>query len=179
MNRTERDEKAIALYAELQNYSEVARRLDVAPNTVRNIIKRAENNERNAEILQEYKEVKKNERLEILELVKSAKYSRIANDIVGLLDRESLRTELEKRGIRNLTALLGNSVDKIVKVHELEIHKKKLELQERKLALKEKELEARMERPELFDNVTIINDADKAAEYYEEQYKPTNSQHTN
>lgn len=167
-----KEEHIMLLYTQYENYSKVAKQVGVAVNTVRNVIKRAKKGKKNANRLQEYENIKKNEQKEILELVKSTKYSNIANNIVDLFNKESLENELERYGIKNLISLLGNSIDKTIKVQELELHKEKVALQTRTLELKERELEARLEKPEAFGNVTIINDAD-------DEYGKYRKSHTN
>lgn len=151
--------ECIVLYQELQNYSAVARHLNVAVNTVKNIMNNDELMQKHSDLLQKYAKEKKKETNDIIELVRSTRYINIANDIVDMLDREGLEQERNKNGIRNLINLLGNTVDKTIKVKELSIKEKQLELSIRQLDLKEREFEARLENPEAFATVQIVNDA--------------------
>ena len=151
--------KCIVLYQELQNYSAVSRRLNIAVNTVKSIVNNDELLQKHNDLLQKYAKEKKKETNDIIELVKSTRYIEIANNIVDMLDREGLEKERDLNGIRNLISLLGNTVDKTIKIRELDIKEKQLELSIRQLALKEKELEMRQENPDAFATVHIINDA--------------------
>lgn len=128
------------------------------------VIKYLKNNlyiksKQNEQFVQQYKEIKQNEAKEILDIVRSEKYSTIASNIVDLFDKESLKTERDTRGIRSLTALLGNTIDKTIELRKLAIAERKIDVAERTLELKEQELKARIDNPEAFTSVTIINDA--------------------
>jgi sulfatase maturation enzyme AslB (radical SAM superfamily) len=151
--------ECILLYAELQSYSEVGRRLNLAPNTVKKIVNNEELLQKHSDLMQKYEEVKKQETNDLIELVKSVKYSNIANNIVDMFDRDNLEQERNTNGIRNLISLLGNTIDKTIKIKELEIKQQQLELSIRQLALREKELDARLDSGETFANVQIVNDA--------------------
>lgn len=119
----------------------------------------------NEQFVQQYKEIKQNEAKEILDIVRSEKYSTIASNIVDLFDKESLKIERDIRGIRSLTALLGNTIDKTIKLKQLALDERKVDVAERTLELKEQELQARIDNPEAFANVTIINDAPMENKY--------------
>ena len=109
--------------------------------------------------MQKYEEMKKKDTDNLIELVKSTRYTNIANNIVDMFNRDNLEEEREKNGIRNLISLLGNTIDKTIKVMSLEIREKELEISLRQLAIKEKELELRISNPDAFATVHIINDA--------------------
>ena len=161
--RKQTDEKTIRecilLYEELQSYSEVGRRLSLAPNTVKKIVNSDEYLQNNADLLQKYAKLKEKDTNDIIELIKSARYSDIANNIVDIFTKENLIAENNKNGIRNLISLLGNTVDKTMALKRLDIQEKQLELSIRQLELKEQELAARLENPDAFATVQIINDA--------------------
>ena len=123
----------------------------------------------NEQFVQQYKEIKQNEAKEILDIVRSEKYSTIASNIVDLFDKESLIIERDTRGIRSLTALLGNTIDKTIELRKLAIAERKIEVQERMLELKEQELQARIDNPDAFSNIQIINDANEVAKYTKER----------
>ena len=154
--------ECIVLYEELQNYSEVARRLNIAVNTVKNIVTNKDLLQKHSDLMQKYAEVKEKDTNDLIELVKSARYTNIANNIVDMFNKENLEEERQSNGIRNLINLLGNTVDKTIKI-------KNLAIKERELAIKEKELELRISNPELFHTVNIINDAPIIREEYNEQ----------
>ena len=152
---------------EQKSDSAIAKLLGVSRGTV---IKYLKNNlyiksKQNEQFVQQYKEIKQNEAKEILDIVRSEKYSTIANNIVDLFDKESLKTERDERGIRSLTALLGNTIDKTIALKRLTLEERKVDIAERTLQLKEQELQARIENPDAFATVQIINDApiDKSA----------------
>jgi len=127
----------------------------------------------NEQFVEQYKEIKKKEAQDILDIVRSEKYSTIASNIVDLFDKEALKTERDTRGLRGLTALLGNTIDKTLELRKLDLAERKMIVAERTLELKEEELRARIDNPEAFASVTIINDAN---EYKKEQY---DTAHTN
>jgi len=147
------------LQGELKTYSAIGRALELAPNTVKSILLNETYIAKYGDLMQEIAKIEKDSNLEIIELVKSNRYSKIANDIVGLFTIENLTKEMGISGIRNLTNLLGNTVDKTMAIKKLDIDEKRLELQIRTLELKEKELNARLDNPEAFAVVQIINDA--------------------
>ena len=146
---------------EQKSDSAIAKLVGVSRGTV---IKYLKNNlyiksRQNEQFVQQYKEIKQNEAKEILDIVRSERYSTIANDIVDLFDKDSLEKERDVRGIRSLTALLGNTIDKTIALKRLALDERKLNIQERTLQLKEEELKARLENPDAFATVQIINDA--------------------
>lgn len=119
----------------------------------------------NKQFVQQYKKIKQDEAKEILDIVRSEKYSTIASDIVNLFDKESLMKERDIRGIRSLTALLGNTIDKTIKLKQLALDERKVDIAERTLELKEQELQARIDNPDAFATVTIVNDAPMETKY--------------
>ena len=62
---------------------------------------------------------------------------------------------------------MGNSFDKALATERLELEKRAMTLKERTLELKEKELNARIENPDAFSNVVIIDDTKEAYKYYQ------------
>ena len=60
--------------------------------------------------------------------------------------------------IKDIAITYGIMIEKEVTIQQLAIDQRKLEIAERQLVLKEKELELRIQQPEAFSNVTIIND---------------------
>lgn len=113
----------------------------------------------NEQFVQQYKEIKQNDAKEILDIIRGEKYSTITSNIIDLFDKESLKNERDTRGIRSLTALLGNTVDKTIALKKLELDERNTLVKEKTLELKEKELNARIENPDAFATVQIINDA--------------------
>lgn len=162
--------ECIVLYEELQNYSAVAKRLNIAVNTVKNIVNNDELLQKHSDLMQKYAKVKEKDTNDLIELVKSARYTDIANNIVDMFNRDNLEEERKTNGIRNLISLLGNTVDKTIKIKNLEVRQKELEISLRQLAIKEKELELRISNPELFHTVNIINDAPTIRDEYNEQH---------
>jgi hypothetical protein len=112
---------------------------------------------------------------DLLEIIKSIQYSNITKNAMKLLTPDNLEEEFVKRGIGKLIVLMGNSFDKALATERLELEKRAMTLKERTLELKEKELNARIENPDAFSNVVIIDDTKEAYKYYqangmEEQY---------
>lgn len=105
---------------------------------------------------------------DLLEIIKSTQYSEITKRAMKLLTPDNLEEEFAKRGIGKLIVLMGNSFDKALATERLELEKRAMTLKERTLELKEKELNARIENPEAFTTVTIINDIEEAKVHYKE-----------
>ena len=147
------------LHSDGMSANEIGERLNKAPNTVLKYLKDETYIAQYGELLQEIEQIHKKSNETIIELVKSTRYSDIANNIVDIFTKANLEEERESNGIRNLISLLGNTIDKTIALKRLDIQDKQLELQVRTLELKEKELEARIENPDAFATVQIINDA--------------------
>jgi transposase len=109
--------------------------------------------------LNRVKQIEQEANDELLELVKSTQYSEITKNAMALLTPDNLQKEFTDRGIAKLITLIGNSFDKTFAYERLQLDKRRMDIQERELELKEKELEARMENPDAFATVQIINDA--------------------
>ena len=95
----------------------------------------------------------------LLDMIKSIRYQDIVSDGLSMFSKENMQEEFKMRGLRSIIALVGNSFDKGMALEKLELDKRKVEVAERTLELKEQELKARMENPEAFATVQIINDA--------------------
>lgn len=146
---------------EQKSDSAIAKLVGVSRGTV---IKYLKNNlyiksKQNEQFVQQYKDIKEKEANDILGIVRSERYSTIANNIVDLFDKDALIKELDVRGMRNLTALLGNTIDKTIELRKLDIAERKMTVAERTLELKEQELQARIDNPDAFATIQIINDA--------------------
>ena len=154
------------LQSEGMSYNKIGERLNVAPNTVRTHLNKKDNIAKHGDLLHEIEEINQKSNHDIIELIKSNRYSEIANNIVDMFNKDNLEEERQSNGIRNLISLLGNTVDKTIKLKNLEIREKELEISLRQLELKEKELNARLENPEAFVTPIIIDDSQSVAEWY-------------
>lgn len=158
--------QCIVLYNELQSYSEVGRQLNLAPNTVKRIVNDKAIIANHSDILQKIAKIKENSNIDLLSKIKSIRYNAIVDDVLSLFTKANMEIEFKQRGMRALIALQGNMFDKGITYQRLELDKRKVDLTERALELKERELNARIENPESFATVTIINDVDEVAAYY-------------
>ena len=159
------------LNAEGMTPNKIAERLNIAANTVRKHLADKSNIEQYGDLMSEIEQMHIKSNNDVIDLIKSTRYSDITNNIIELLNKENLETELATNGIRNLINLLGNTVDKTLALKRTEIQEREYTLKERTLAIKERELElkekelnARIDNPDAFATVTIINDAPK--DYY-------------
>jgi len=109
--------------------------------------------------LNKIKQIEQEANDELLELVKSTQYSEITKNAMALLTPENLQHEFSQRGIAKLITLIGNSFDKTFAYEKLQLDKRRMDIHERELELKEQELKARMENPDAFAAIQIINDA--------------------
>lgn len=151
--------KMFILHGENVTPNKIAARLKIAPNTVRKHLADKDNIARYGDLMNEIEQMHSKSNMEVLELVKSVRYSEIANTIVDMLNPTNLEEERKERGLRNHINLLGNVIDKSIKLQNLDIRHKELEISLKQLELKEKEFNARMENPEAFAVVQIVNDA--------------------
>jgi purine-nucleoside phosphorylase len=143
----------------MQNYSHVAKRLNIAPNTVKNVWLSKDEDEDLQKVVQEVANIKKESNEELLNHIKSSTYANITKNAMDLLTPDNLKLEVEQRGIKGLITLIGNSADKVLAVKDMDLKERAMSIRERELELKEMELKARIENPDAFSTVTIINDA--------------------
>lgn len=158
----EKQREIVMLYYELQNYSQVAKRLKIAPNTVRNLVLDDKKMQKHVPLLKEYERLQEESNETLLDHLKSIQYAKITKDVMDLMTPENLKAEFDARGIRSLISLMGNSFDKAMAYERLQLDKRTLEL-------KERELQARLDNPDAFATVTIVNDAPHKKE--DEQWK--------
>lgn len=96
------------------------------------------------------------------------------NRVLEELDRKDRNDEdvitrlVNKDDIRPLMTVVGVFSDKNMAIKKLILDQRKIEIQERTLELKEKELNLRVENPDLFNTVTVVNDSDKVNQWYRE-----------
>jgi len=83
-------------------------------------------------------------------------------------EKDVITRLVEKDDIRPLMTVVGVFSDKNFAIKKLLMDERKIEIQERTLELKEKELNARIENPDLFNTVTVVNDSDKVNKWYRE-----------
>jgi len=168
------------LYDELQSYLAVGKRLNLAPNTVKSIINNAKFIAKFNPLMQRIANIKKDSNEKLLDLIKSTQYKTTTELALGKLTSETLDYEIGKNGIRSIIALIGNSFDKGMAYERLMLDKEKVSLQRDTFELKKQELQARIDNPDAFATVTIINDADEITKYHNEirklkEYEPTST----
>ena len=153
--------RCFILYDELQSYSGVGRQLDLAPNTVKSIILNANNIAKYGDLMQQIAKRKQENNDDLIERIKGIRYNEIVGDVLSLFTLKNMRTEMEVRGMRALIALQGNMLDKGMAYEKLVLDKRRIELAERTLELKEQELNARLDNPDAFSNIVIVNDLEE------------------
>ena len=151
------------LYDDVQSYSEVGRRLNLAPNTVKSIVHNKELIAKFNPLLQEIANIKEESNETLLEMLNGTQYANITKNAMDLLTTENMQNEINTRGIKALITITGISYDKTMAYKRLMIDERKLDLAERTLALKEQELQARIDNPEAFSNIIIVKDTDEIA----------------
>lgn len=119
----------------------------------------------NSQFLDDYNKNRQQNNESLLEMIKSVRYQDIVSDVLSIFTLENLKVEFDIRGLRSLIALQGNAFDKGMKYESLQLDKRKVDIAERTLELKEEELRARIDNPEAFASVTIINDAPMEKRY--------------
>ena len=152
------------LYEDIGSYNGVAKKAKVVPNTVKKVWLNKDTDPDLRDFVQEYRSIKKQSDQELLDKIRSSQYANITQTAMNLLNEYNLETEIQQRGIRSLITLIGNSADKVIATEELEIKKRQMSVKEKELALRERELEARLEQPDAFKDVQIINDAPEPKE---------------
>ena len=113
----------------------------------------------NSQFLDDYNKNRQQNNETLLEMIKSVRYQDIVSDTLSIFTKDNLQLEFDSRGLRSLIALQGNAFDKGMAYERLQLDKRKVDIAERTLELKEQELKARIDNPEAFTSVTIINDA--------------------
>jgi len=159
----------VVLYSDLQNYSTVAKRLDIAVNTVKNVWLKKDTDTDLCKVVQSYAKIKKESNETLLEMLNGSQYANITKNAMDLLTTANMEKEINTRGIKALITITGISYDKTMAYKRLELDTRKVELAERTLELKETELQARIDNPEAFSNIIIVKDTDEIAMKYEEE----------
>jgi hypothetical protein len=122
-----------------------------------------------SQFLDNYNKDRQENNKTLLDMIKSVRYQDIVSDVLSIFTLENLNKEFDARGLRSLIALQGNAFDKGMALEKLELDKRKTVIAERTLTLKEEELNARIENPNAFANVTIVNDANEVSRIINEQ----------
>ncbi len=167
------------LYDDLQSYSAVGRKLNLAPNTVKNIVTNKDFIAKFNPLLQQIAIIKKDSNEKLLDIIQSTQYKATTELALGKLDSETLDYEIGKNGIRSLIALIGNSFDKGMAYERLQLDERKVDIAERTLTLKETELQARIDNPDAFNEVIIINEANEVARITRERKELEDYETTN
>ena len=153
----------VVLYSDMQSYTAVAKHLNIAINTVKNVWLKKDTDTDLCKIVQSYAKVKKESNESLLEMLVGTQYAAITKNAMDLLTTANMEKEINTRGIKALITITGISYDKTMAYKRLLLDERKVELAERTLELKETELQARIDNPDAFATVTIINDADEVA----------------
>ena len=87
-------------------------------------------------------------------------------------EAQTLRNEIAKGGMRNIVGAYKIIIDTTLSINDMDIKSRQLEVRERELELKEMELKARIDNPDAFTSVTIINDAPKPKDEVDYEFQP-------
>jgi len=169
LTAAQKDHIVILKHNEHKNNSEIAKLVGVSRGSVISTLNSGWTV--NTEFMSEYNKTVQESNNDLLRMIKSVRYSDIARDVISLFTKANMKKELESRGLRSLITLQGVMFDKGMAYEKLQLDVKKLNLQERTLELKERELAARIDNPDAFTTVTIINDVEEAKEHYKVKEK--------
>jgi hypothetical protein len=162
LSNEQKDQIVILKKTEHKNNTEISRLLGIDRGTVIKVLKSGwQVNQQFIDTINENRQIENNN---LLEKIKSIRYNDIVTDVLSLFTKKNMEKELDVRGMRSLIALQGNMLDKGMAYERLELEKRKVDIAERMLELKEEELEARINNPDAFATVQIINDAPKEEE---------------
>ena len=157
LTNAQKDQIVILKENEQKNNTEIARLVGVSRASVISVLK--SNWTVNSQFLDTYNKNEQENNAKLLDMIKSIRYKDIVSDGLSMFTKGNMQIEFDMRGMRSIIALVGNSFDKGMAYEKLELDKRKVEIQERTLELKERELEARIENPDAFATVHIVNDA--------------------
>jgi len=157
LTNAQKDQIVILKEIEHKNNTEIARLVRVNRGSVINVLKSGW--KVNQQFLNTYNENNKENNDKLLDIIKSIRYNDIVDNVLSLFTKENMEIEFKERGMRALIALQGNMFDKGMAYEKLQLDKRKVTVSERTLELKEEELQARIDNPEAFATVQIINDA--------------------
>lgn len=164
LSNEQKDQIVILKETENKNNTEISRLLGIDRGTVIKVLKSGwKVNQQFINTINENRQIENNN---LLEKIKSIRYNDIVTDVLSLFTKENMQNELDVRGMRSLIALQGNMLDKAMAYERLDLEKRKVDIAERTLELKEEELEARINNPDAFATVQIINDAPKEENIY-------------
>ena len=164
LSNEQKDQIVILKETENKNNTEISRHLGIDRGTVIKVLKSGwKVNQQFINTINENRQIENNN---LLEKIKSIRYNDIVTDVLSLFTKENMQNELDVRGMRSLIALQGNMLDKAMAYERLDLEKRKVDIAERTLELKEEELEARINNPDAFATVQIINDAPKEENIY-------------
>ena len=162
LSNEQKDQIVILKETENKNNTQISRLLGIDRGTVIKVLKSGwKVNQQFINTINENRQIENNN---LLEKIKSIRYNDIVTDVLSLFTKENMQNELDVRGMRSLIALQGNMLDKAMAYERLDLEKRKVDIAERTLELKEEELEARINNPDAFATVQIINDAPKEEE---------------
>lgn len=159
----------VVLYSDLHSYTDVAKQLGIAINTVKNVWLKKDSDTDLCKVVQSYAKIKKESNETLLEMLVGTQYAQITKNAMNLLTTENMQNEIDSRGIKALITVTGISYDKTMAYKRLLLDERKVELAERTLQLKEEELQARIDNPDAFSNIVIVKDTEEAYKEYKEE----------
>jgi hypothetical protein len=150
------------------NNTDIAHSLGISRNSVIKILK-----EESTVDEQTFTELKKleqdNDKQLFKMMISDNRLATIFNTVLTKLTMpQNIDDEIERFGLKSLTNIYGVLADKHLASKRLMIEERALQVKERTLELKEQELQARLDNPDAFATVTIINDADEVVKYTKE-----------
>jgi len=129
------------------NNTKISQQLGVSRGSVIKVLK--DESTVNEQFLKDAERIERKANESLLQMLQNDnRIPSILSKVLNKFDNdESLDKEIEKFGLKSLGTIIGIISDKVIKASELS---------------------ARIERPESFSQVTIINDADEVAKYKEQ-----------
>jgi transposase len=131
-NKDERDLMIVSLYEELNSMQKVADKIGVSKTAIYKVLKKmGEDKEKKqavTAIKKAHSQRKEAEIEELLDIIKSVRVSNIVDDALGLLNKQTLKEQIDTKGIQAITSLVGMFMDKALKLKSMEIERMALEV---------------------------------------------------
>jgi hypothetical protein len=167
--------KIIADYIETNNFHEVGRLNNVAPNTVKRIVKQmSSNGEDVAQLVTQKKVDNTNNVLEYIESLSELKKDLVNNILVAM--NEKAKNPDFFTNFRDLSTGLGIIVDKEYKAAELALKREEIALKRQELELKKQEMEKNNNTPEVHNSFMEALKQSSTADLWNEEDEDDNNE---
>jgi len=122
---------AITMYEAKEDVKDIVEVTGKSERTIYRYIEQWKNKELDIDLSEVKKTVskfKKQEALDILDILTSNSYSKRVQTALGLIDEKSLKDEMAARGIGNITRFIGTLIDKRLKSYSIELERENIAL---------------------------------------------------